>query len=96
MAEAVSLFFWHFALLLVCMASQAQAECLVSIAQGAVRGSVMTSFHGKDFCSYRGIPYAEPPVGERRFRVSNHLVWNNAHCTLQAPFSSQTYVRRTK
>ncbi|XP_021925827.1 venom carboxylesterase-6-like [Zootermopsis nevadensis] len=69
MAKAVSFFFWHFSLLLVYMASQAQAECLVNIAQGAVRGSVMTSLHGRDFCSYRGIPYAEPPVGELRFRA---------------------------
>jgi hypothetical protein len=89
MAEATSLSFWHFALLLVCMVSQARAECLVSIEQGAVRGSEMTSFHGKDFCSYRGIPYAEPPVGKLRFRVSDHT-------PLEAPFYSQNLCKTNK
>jgi len=73
MAQAVPSVFWPFALLLlvvVCMLPQAHADCVVTIAQGTARGSVMTSFHGRDFCSYRGIRYAEPPVGELRFRVS--------------------------
>jgi len=71
MAEAVSLFFWHFTFLVMWMTSQAQAECFVNITQGAARGSVMESLYGREFCSYRGIPYAEPPVGELRFRVSS-------------------------
>ena len=72
MAQAVPPVFWPFALLLlvVCMLSEARADCLVTIAQGTARGSVMTSLYGRDFCSYRGIRYAEPPVGELRFRVS--------------------------
>jgi hypothetical protein len=72
MAQAVPSVFWPFALLLLlaCTLSQVNADCLVTIAQGTARGSVMTSFHGRDFCSYRGIRYAEPPVGELRFRVS--------------------------
>ena len=72
MAQAVPPVFWPFALLLllVCTLSQAHADCQVTIAQGAARGSVMTSFRGRDFCSYRGIRYAEPPVGELRFKVS--------------------------
>jgi hypothetical protein len=71
MAKAIPPVFWPFALLLLaCMLSQVHADCLVNIAQGTARGAAMTSFHGKDFCSYRGIRYAEPPVGELRFRVS--------------------------
>jgi len=72
MAQAFPPVFWPFALLLVvvCALSQVHADCLVTIAQGTARGSVMTSFHGRDFCSYRGIRYAELPVGELRFRVS--------------------------
>jgi len=73
MVQSVPPVFWPFALLLLllaCALSQAHADCLVTIAQGTARGSVMASFHGRDFCSYRGIRYAEPPVGELRFRVS--------------------------
>lgn len=69
MAESVPRILWHLALLLIWMASQVQADCLVNIDQGAARGSTMTSFHGREFCSYRGIPFAEPPVGELRFRA---------------------------
>jgi hypothetical protein len=71
MTQAIPSSFWPISLLLlVCMLSQVHADCLVTIAQGTARGAVMTSLHGKDFCSYRGIRYAEPPVGELRFRVS--------------------------
>ena len=36
---------------------------------GLVRGSRMSSFNGREFLAFRGIPYAEPPVGELRFKV---------------------------
>ncbi|KAK4008458.1 hypothetical protein OUZ56_013598 [Daphnia magna] len=35
---------------------------------GQVRGSKMTSVSGRMFYAFRGIPYAQPPVGELRFR----------------------------
>ena len=38
-------------------------------ALGRVRGSRMSSFNGREFLSFRGIPYAQPPVGELRFKV---------------------------
>jgi carboxylesterase type B len=37
---------------------------------GQVRGSKMVSVAGKMFYAFRGIPYAQPPVGDLRFRVS--------------------------
>lgn len=39
-------------------------------ALGQVRGSKMVSSSGRNFYAFRGIPYAKPPVGELRFRVS--------------------------
>ncbi|XP_069689989.1 juvenile hormone esterase-like [Periplaneta americana] len=53
-------------LLLVC---RIRADCVVSIDQGTARGALLTSFAGKEFCSYSGIPYATPPVGDLRFRA---------------------------
>lgn len=38
---------------------------------GTIRGTEMTSYHhGKSFSAFRGIRYAQPPVGELRFKVS--------------------------
>jgi acetylcholinesterase len=37
---------------------------------GKIQGTPMKSWRGKPFMSYRGIRYAEPPVGDLKFRVS--------------------------
>lgn len=37
---------------------------------GKIKGSNMLSHHGKPFFAFRGIRYAQPPVGELRFNVS--------------------------
>ncbi|XP_055370966.1 juvenile hormone esterase-like [Condylostylus longicornis] len=31
-------------------------------------GKILTTEEGKDFFAFRGIPYAKPPIGERRFK----------------------------
>ncbi|XP_049800950.1 esterase E4-like [Schistocerca nitens] len=35
---------------------------------GQVRGSILWSLDGRQIFSFRGVPYARPPVGERRFK----------------------------
>ena len=35
---------------------------------GAIKGSLLKSTHGRNIFSYGGIPYAEPPLGNLRFK----------------------------
>ncbi len=49
---------------------------IVEVKQGKLKGaeekSVLT---GKSYCSFLGIPYAEPPIGDLRFRVGMSRSW---------------------
>uniref|UniRef100_A0A4D5R9U4 Carboxylic ester hydrolase n=1 Tax=Scolopendra viridis TaxID=118503 RepID=A0A4D5R9U4_SCOVI len=44
-------------------------DVIVHLNNGAVRGEEMTGENGNVFYSFRGIPYAEPPVGNLRFKT---------------------------
>lgn len=45
---------------------------IVKTNYGLIRGKKFVSlYEGKEFYGYRGIPYAQPPVNELRFKVSN-------------------------
>ncbi|KAJ4441010.1 hypothetical protein ANN_10859 [Periplaneta americana] len=59
LAACVSVFF----------AGYAQCICFRRTSLGFVSGLKQRSQEGKPFCSYRGIPYAVPPVGELRFKA---------------------------
>ncbi|XP_077284724.1 juvenile hormone esterase-like [Arctopsyche grandis] len=41
----------------------------VTIKQGGLRGTLETSSEGKTYASFKGIPYAKPPLGDLRFRA---------------------------
>ncbi|XP_051154447.1 uncharacterized protein LOC127277388 [Leptopilina boulardi] len=44
------------------------AEPLVKISQGQLRGNIETARYGTRYSAFLGIPYAKPPVGGRRFK----------------------------
>lgn len=37
---------------------------------GTIEGHIAKTVHGKDFYSFKGIPYAKPPIGDLRFKVN--------------------------
>ncbi|XP_031764078.2 esterase E4-like [Galleria mellonella] len=42
--------------------------CQVRVAQGVLQGKKCTTYNGKEYYSFEGIPYAKPPVGILRFQ----------------------------
>jgi carboxylesterase type B len=42
----------------------------VGVAQGDLRGRKTVTVSGTTYFSFKGIPYAKPPLGSLRFRVS--------------------------
>ncbi|XP_063906551.1 venom carboxylesterase-6-like [Zophobas morio] len=54
---------------------------LVKTPLGEIRGYHKTSFEGRTFSAFEGIPFAKPPIGERRFEEPEPVdpwsgVWN--------------------
>ena len=43
---------------------------IVSIKHRTLKGKFMTSLSGRNFAAFQGIPYAKPPIGKLRFKVS--------------------------
>lgn len=46
-----------------------QTSPMVHIRNGTLEGSIMMSRKGREFEAFRGIPYAQKPIGELRFEV---------------------------
>lgn len=44
----------------------------IDVVQGTLEGK-LCSYKGKPYYSFEGIPYAKPPTGKLRFRVSVNL-----------------------
>lgn len=42
----------------------------VKVNEGELVGITSTTINGKEFVSFKGIPYAEAPIGNRRFKVN--------------------------
>jgi hypothetical protein len=41
----------------------------VHVQQGTLTGTYLTSRYGRNFAAFQGIPYAQPPIGDLRFKV---------------------------
>lgn len=54
--------------------------CTIEIEHGRIRGKLnRTLFDGKFFYSFRGIPFAKPPLGELRFKVLKTSINSKIH-----------------
>lgn len=47
---------------------------LVKTKNGTLSGVIMETRRGREFVSFRGIPYALPPLGELRFEVRSPVL----------------------
>lgn len=41
----------------------------VEVAQGILEGEAINNEYGGTYHSFKGVPFAEPPVGDLRFKV---------------------------
>lgn len=47
-----------------------QESPVVVVNEGPLRGMVQKLYDGSEYYSFKGIPYAQPPVGKLRFKVN--------------------------
>ena len=45
----------------------------VKIQEGTLRGEKLESVRGGSYFSFKGIPYAKPPIGDLRFKVGTRF-----------------------
>jgi carboxylesterase type B len=55
---------------------------VVTTSLGKIRGYIKTSYDGRKFSAFEGVPFAKPPTGSRRFEVdiSNNLEYTQIGC----------------
>ena len=46
--------------------SWVQAELLVRVSQGILKGTINETTHGRKYSAFLAIPYAEPPIKDLR------------------------------
>lgn len=71
--QMIRLFLFYFCFL--CVASENSDEneefCTINTNSGQIRGKQnRTLFDNKTYYSFRGIPFAKPPIGDLRFKVT--------------------------
>ena len=55
--------------------AQTSEQAIVKVQQGLLKGKILTSVRSKNkFVGFLGIPYAKPPVGELKFKVTSETV----------------------
>uniref|UniRef100_A0A1Y1NDS8 Carboxylic ester hydrolase n=1 Tax=Photinus pyralis TaxID=7054 RepID=A0A1Y1NDS8_PHOPY len=61
---------WRLLLLIILpiFVTTQEADLLVRVKQGTLRGSLRKTWGGRSILAFQGIPYAEPPIGDRRFQ----------------------------
>ncbi|PSN30349.1 hypothetical protein C0J52_26165, partial [Blattella germanica] len=47
-----------------------EEQCLVKVQHGFLQGQRKTSLYNQTYCAFQGIPFAKPPIGERRFKAA--------------------------
>lgn len=62
-----------FCVLILGQSAIAEDSPFVKIHQGEVKGRYLTTRDGRTISGFFGIPYAAPPVGELRFKVSFYV-----------------------
>lgn len=60
--------------ILVVEVSSQEYGTTLTLKPGLVIGRILKTSNGRDFYAFRGIPYATPPLGLLRFKVSYWLL----------------------
>lgn len=47
-----------------------QENSTVAVKEGQLKGEVKKLLDGSSYYSFKGVPYAQPPIGELRFQVT--------------------------
>lgn len=63
---------------------------IITISEGKVQGTTLKSVLGQNYLAFKGIPYAQPPIGDLRFAVSRkterskfNKLYNCKHVSIQ-------------
>lgn len=63
--------FIRMALILLLSHFVASQDSELQIEDGKIKGTTMKTRFGQNFLAFRGIPYAEAPIGDLRFQVNS-------------------------